>query len=242
MIALFTDFGLEGPYVGQVHLALATHAPAEALIDLFHAAPGFDPRRSSYLLAAYSSGVPLDGVLLAVVDPGVGSELRRPIVLRADGIWFVGPDNGLFSVVAKRARVARVWEIGWRPARLSASFHGRDLFAPVAARLALGEAPPGNTIELDSLVGWDWPDDLSEVVYVDHFGNLISGLRANRLTPDSLLEIGDRRIGHARTFSEVGKGEAFWYENSNGLLEVAVNQGHAAQTLNLGIGASFSIA
>ena len=135
MIVLFTDFGLTGPYTGQMKAVLARNAPAVPVIDLFADAPAFQPYLSAYLLGAYCGAVPQGGVLLGVVDPGVGTD-RLPLVVRADGRWYVGPDNGLFELVMRRAAVVEAWTIDWRPDRLSASFHGRDLFAPVAAKLA----------------------------------------------------------------------------------------------------------
>ncbi|MFQ5468633.1 MAG: S-adenosyl-l-methionine hydroxide adenosyltransferase family protein, partial [Kiloniellaceae bacterium] len=135
MIVLFTDFGPTGPYMGQVTGALMRDAPGVEIVQLMCDAPAFDPRASAYLLAAYGPDFPEGSVFLAVVDPGVGGP-RAPLALQAGGRWYVGPDNGLLAMVARRAGpAARAWEITWRPARLSATFHGRDLFAPVAARL-----------------------------------------------------------------------------------------------------------
>src|SRR5689334_4113503 len=107
MIFLFTDFGQDGPYLGQVQAVLLRAAPATPVIPLFNDLPPFGPRGAAYLLAAYTTMAQEGDVVIAVVDPGVGTE-RRPLIVRADGIWFVGPDNGLLSVVAKRARVVNV--------------------------------------------------------------------------------------------------------------------------------------
>ena len=118
----------------------------------------------------------------AVIDPGVGG-IRAPGVLEADGRWFVGPDNGLFEVVARRCDgTPQWWNILWRPDRLSETFHGRDLFAPIAARLARGETPRrgGDDFEdapLERIQRLDWPDDLAEIVYIDGFGNAMTGIR-----------------------------------------------------------------
>ena len=187
MILLFTDFGLAGPYVGQMRAVLAGAAPGIDTIDLMHDAPAHDPRRAAYLLAALADGFEPGTVCVGVVDPGVGSA-RPPLILEADGRWFVGPGNGLFELVRRRARRARHWRITWRPARLSATFHGRDLFAPVAAMIARGDPPPGDAIGMAAAEshrgaeppGAGWPDDLPEIVYIDGFGNLMTGLRAAR--------------------------------------------------------------
>src|SRR5713226_7532857 len=140
MIVLFTDFGLAGPYTGQVNAVFCRYAPNVPVIQLFADAPAGQPKPSAYLLAAYAEWFPTGTVLLCVVDPGVGSE-RAALIVEADGRFYVGPDNGLFELVLRRAANPRSWHIDWRPPNLSASFHGRDLFAPIAARLAQGEAP-----------------------------------------------------------------------------------------------------
>jgi S-adenosylmethionine hydrolase len=257
MIALFTDFGLEGPYVGQMKAVLHRLAPAVPVIDLFADLPPFDPQAAAYLLAAYAPELPTGAVLLCVVDPGVGGA-RRPAVLEADGHLYVGPDNGLFEIVARRAAQARWWEVLWRPERLSASFHGRDLFAPTAARLARGERLPDD--EADTAPGEDgepplgaprplallrrpdWPDELARIVYVDRFGNAMTGMRAAALAPGATLAIGRHRVGPARTFGDVEPGTAFWYANSSGLAEIAVNQGRADTVLGIGVGAPVAVA
>ena len=128
------------------------------------------------------------------------------------------------------------WTIDWRPDRLSASFHGRDLFAPVAARLALGEPVPGTPVPVDRVRRLGWPDDLARVVYVDIYGNVLTGLRAAVLGDDVELVVAGRRVKRARTFGDVPAGDAIWYENSNGLAEIAVNQGRADSALGLRVG------
>jgi hypothetical protein len=236
VIFLFTDFGAEGPYLAQLQAVLAAEAPRVPAFNLLSNASAGDPRRAAYLLAALAPELPAGATVLGVVDPGVGSE-RRPVVVDAGGRRFVGPDNGLFSRAAARDPNARAWRIDWRPARLSASFHGRDLFAPVAARLAAGIAVPLTGIAAAGLVGSDWPDEIGEVVYADVFGNLFTGLRGDRLADDAILESGGRSLRHARTFCAVPVGEAFWYRNSCGLVEIAANGGSARERLGLGVGA-----
>ena len=153
-------------------------------------------------------------IFLCVVDPGVGSA-RPAIILEADGKWYVGPGNGLFELVQRRAETTHSFDITWHPERLSASFHGRDLFAPVAAMLARGEAPPGRLRNDGADRQADWPDDLSEVVYIDHFGNAMTGLRAAMLPPNARLAAAGRILERARTFSDLPPGMAFWYAVSN---------------------------
>jgi hypothetical protein len=233
-LALFTDFGWSGPYVGQVKAVLLREAPGLPVIDLLHDAPQFNPRAAGYLLAALAPELPAATVLICVVDPGVGTE-RRPIMLHADARWYVGPDNGLLNVVALHARKSQWWEIAWRPRRLSPTFHARDLFAPVAAQLALGKRPPGHTC--DPPAGLDrWPADLAEIIYLDPYGNATTGLRANTLALDAFLRARDRCFQAVRTFADAPAGAAIWYENSNGLAELAVNQGSAAGSCAIAVG------
>ncbi len=236
MIYLFSDFGGNGPYVGQVKAVLTEAAPGHRVIDLMHDAPVFDHKASAYLLAALAAELPPGGVVLGVVDPGVGWTDRRPVVMRAQGRWYVGPDNGLFAVVARHAGEAEWWEITWRPERLSETFHGRDLFAPVAAMLASGAPVPGRPMEPAEAVGVDWPDDFGEVIYLDHYGNAMTGIRASTLPDDAVLKVADVSIAKARVFSEVKPGEAMWYENSCGLVEIALNRASAATVMGLHVG------
>ena len=241
MIVLFTDFGLEGPYTGQVLAVLQQTAPAIPAISLFADAPAGESKPSAYLLAAYAAWFPAGTVFLCVVDPGVGGA-RRAVVAAADGKYFTGPDNGLFDLVLRRGEAAALWEIAWQPPVLSASFHGRDLFAPVAARLARGDkladlARPAD----DRVAERGWPDDLAEIVYLDHYGNALTGLRGAAVPPDARLKASGRRIAPAATFSAVRPGEAFWYVNSNGLAEIAVNGGSAATVLGLRVGSPVAV-
>ncbi|RDD62767.1 SAM hydrolase/SAM-dependent halogenase family protein [Ferruginivarius sediminum] len=241
MILTVTDFGLEGPYLTQMKAVLAREAPGVTVYDLFAEAPAFNARATAYLLAAYAREFPPGTVFLCVVDPGVGGA-REAVAIQAGGQWFVGPDNGLMAIAARQAGGGEAWRIDWRPSGLSASFHGRDLFAPVAGRLARGDTPPGEAVDPAKLVGSDWPDDLAEVVYIDHYGNAMTGLRTSSLSAEAAtVEVVGRRLGRARTFSDVPVGTAFWYENANGLLEISVNQGRAEQALGLGPGTPVTI-
>jgi len=238
MIVLFTDFGVTGPYVGQMKSVLCRLAPSIPVIDLMHDAPAFDSQASAYLLASLVNQFPQGCVFLCVVDPGVGGE-RRPLIAKVSGRWFVGPDNGLFDIVAQHAMgkgETRWWEISWKPQGLSASFHGRDLFAPVAAKLANGEAPPGQLIDVPDDRLCRWPGDLEKIIYIDHFGNAMTGIRAANFDKDQIIAAGEHRLSRARTFADVAAGQGFWYENSNGLVELAVNRGRADEILQLAVG------
>jgi hypothetical protein len=238
MIVLCTDFGLEGPYTGQVKAVLARAAPAVPVVDLFADLPPFRPQLAAYLLAAYGEAFMAGDVILAVVDPGVGGA-RAALALEADGRWYVGPDNGVFEIVLRRAQAARCWRIAWQPPALSATFHGRDLFAPVAARLARGEPPPGTAAAATRHP--DWPDDLAEIVYVDRYGNAMTGLRAALLPAGTELEAAGVRIARARTFSDVPPGTLLWYANANGLAEIAARGAGAAARLGLAPGSKVAV-
>lgn len=240
MIVLFTDFGREDPYVGQLHAVLVQQAPQVPVVDLFHGVPTFDIRAGAYLLPAYAGAFPQNSVFLCVVDPGVGTA-RAAVVLQADGRWYVGPDNGLFHILARRAHAQQTHLITWRPAHLSASFHGRDLFAPIAAILARGEWPPCEPTELTVPAGPQWPDDLAQVLYIDHYGNAVTGLRTATLSANRILKIGKHRLRYQRVFADAPAGEGFWYENANGLAEIAVNQGRADKVLQLCLGDTVTI-
>lgn len=241
MFILFTDFGVAGPYLGQMKAVLLRAAPRLPIVDLFADAPACDPHLAAPLLAAYAEVAHPGDVVLAVVDPGVGTD-RRPVVARIGGRWLVGPDNGLLALVVRRAGGAvDAWEIAWRPPRLSASFHGRDLFAPVAAMLALGQAPPGPPIDPATLDRPAWPDDLPAIVYCDTYGNAMTGLRAASLPSDAMLIAAGRAIRRGRTFADAAPGTPLWYENANGLAEIAVNCGRADRELGLRPGACVAV-
>lgn len=234
MIVLFTDFG-PGPYVGQMRAVLYREAPGVPVIELLADAPAHNPRAAAYLLAALLDPFSRHALVLGVVDPGVGNAARKPVAVNVDGRWFVGPDNGLFNVVAMRGNEVSCWDIDWAAAGLSASFHGRDLFAPVAARLARGEAPSGRWRESRDFIDTQWPQDYPHIVYIDRFGNAMTGIRADAVARSAGLRIHGHVLPRVRTFSDVPSGSGFCYKNSMGLLEIAVNCGRADQIFNMAV-------
>lgn len=233
MIVLLTDFGLRDPYVGQIKARLAEFAPTQQVVDLLHEVPDFNPHAGAHLLAAFALGFPPGSVFLAVVDPGVGTP-RDAVVVLAGGRWFVGPDNGLLSIAAARNADSRFWRITWKPEGLSATFHGRDLFARIAADIARGEFPNDKLAPLDKLAVEFDSGDLPRIIYVDHFGNAWSGVRG--VPKDARVSAAGQLFRHGESFGFVGKGEGFWFINSVGLLELAVNRGSAAETYGLKVG------
>lgn len=233
MIVLFTDFGVHDFYIGQIHAVLAREAPGTRIVDLLHSAPDFDVRVSAYLLPILAAQFPSRSVILGAVNQGRGDD--AVVMLEADGRWYVGPDNGLFHMVQRRSINATVWTVQWRPSDIAPTFHGRDLYAPVAARLARGEWPEAVAGELTAPAA-AWPDDLLAVIYIDHYGNAITGLRVSQVTRATKFVVNGQPLAFAPVYSAVPKGQPFWYENADGLVEIAANQGSAADVLGLRIG------
>lgn len=231
-VFLFTDFSVSGPYTGQVIAAVMQHDARIPVVDLMHDAPLMRPDLAAYLLPAVCGVLADDAVVVAVVDPGVGSE-RAALIVDTERGTFVGPDNGLLS---RLPSIQAVSVIDWRPLELSASFHGRDLFAPVASRVALGEPLASHPIKTDQMVGGDWPATRHEIIYIDGYGNGVSGIDGKKIREINRITIKGRRIPSAETFSCVPFGELFWYRNSLGLIEVAQNGGSAADVLSLALG------
>ena len=240
MIVLFTDFGTSDPYLGQIKAVLQRDTPGTPVVDALNDAPDFAVEPAAHLLAALAPRYPRGSVFLAVIDPGVGGP-RDAIALEADGRRFVGPDNGLLSVLWQRAKRGRCWRIVWRPASLSRTFHGRDLFAPVAATLARGRVPAGWLVAARAPRELIDAADLAQVIYVDHYGNAMTGLRAASVAPGARLRVGRRALARLPTFSAARRGDVFWYENSLGLVEIAANRASAARKLGLRVGSKVAL-
>ena len=234
-VFLFTDFGAEGPYLAQLEAAVLGEAPTARVMNLLSNAPTTNPRAAAYLLAALASVLPRPALLLGVVDPGVGTE-RQPLWLEADGLTLIGPDNGLLVRAAAVAPAVQAWRIDWRPERLSLSFHGRNLFAPVAGKILSGRPVARSRLDPAGLIGADWPEQLAEIVYLDHYGNAYTGLRGDRMAPATVLRCAGRDIRHASVFAAAPPATPFWYVNSCGLVEIAVNRDRADRLLGLAVG------
>lgn len=250
IVTLLTDFGTADHFAGAMKGVILGIAPGAAVVDLTHEVPPQDVRAGAFtLLAAYGS-FPPGTVHVAVVDPGVGSA-RRAIAADAGGHRFVGPDNGLLSWVLEREGDARVFhvtreELFRRP--VSTTFHGRDVFAPVAARLAAGmdaaELGPeiADAVRLGSLRPERLPDGglRGEVLHVDRFGNCVTGFTRDDLggAGDAFtLRAGAREIRAVRRFyADAAPGEPFAVWGSAGFLEISVNRASAARLLGLAPG------
>ncbi|MFZ5475360.1 MAG: SAM hydrolase/SAM-dependent halogenase family protein [Myxococcota bacterium] len=227
-IALLTDFGLSDPYVGVMKGVIAGIAPGVPVLDVTHGVPPQDVRVGALFLDAAWPFFPPATVFVCVVDPGVGTD-RRPVVARAADRWFVGPDNGLFTLLPS----PEVWaiEAGPLPSR---TFHGRDLFAPVAARLALAQRFDGPVIGEPVRLAIPAPrGDVGEVLYVDHFGNAVTNLPAR---DDGAVRVRGRRLRVVRAYGEADLGEAVALTGSTSRLEVAVRDGSAAAELGIAPG------
>jgi len=236
LVALFTDYGIGSHYLGQVRARLIAGRVSQPVIDLCADAPAFNPRASAYLLVSFLPAMPKRTLFVAVVDPGVGGD-RRAILVRDERFWFVGPDNGLLSQVVARSDQVEIQTIDLPglPGR-SKTFDGRDYFAPAAALVCKGATVAGESVPQASLVGADWPSQLSEIIYLDSYGNGVTGLLGRELSTASRLMVGGAAVSYAETFSVVPVGSPFWYVNANGLVEVSVNRGSAADRLGLAIG------
>lgn len=200
------------------------------VIDALHDVPDFGIEPAAHLLFSLAQEYPVHSVFLAVVDPGVGGK-RDAIVVEADRRSFVGPDNGLFSLLWQRSRRRRCWSIRWRPERLTSSFHGRDLFAPVAAALATRMPKRWLSRKREPDVLLD-DRDLARIIYIDHYGNACTGMRA--FNTAWRLRAGNRTLPYAATFDDADG--PFWYENSMGLVEIAAPRESAARKLRLKVG------
>ena len=173
--------------------------------------------------------------------PASAATRRAAVVVEADGRFYVGPDNGLFEIVLRRAGNARA--LGNRlAARIAVGELSRARpVRPGSGGFALGGAPAAMLRPTEISRVADWPDDLPEIVYVDHYGNAMTGLRAAAVPAAARLGAGGRMLTRARTFSDAAPGSAFWYENSNGLAEIAVNAGRADAALGLAVGSPVAI-
>lgn len=240
-IFLFTDFLLLGPYIGQVKAQFSDLNPQNfTLIDLMHDAPCQDPFHSAYLLSALVASNPKASYWFCVVDPGVGSE-RDALILESNGHVFVGPDNGLLELVSRQSSCPRWWLLDKPPNNSLNSFHSRDWFAPALRDMIKFQKISGKMI-YRSMGEWvSWPDDLFEIVYVDGFGNLMSGIRGSALNNAQRLKILGHVVGYAEYFSTVPKGTLFWHRNENGSVEIAMNGGSAAVEINANIGTKISV-
>lgn len=254
IVTLLTDFGRDDLFVGVCHAVILAICPDARIIDLTHSVPRHDVRAGATGLRDALGYTPV-GIHVAVVDPGVGSGRRALAMRTGDGRALVGPDNGLLSLAWERAggvgAVVDVSRSAYRLERVSATFHGRDVFAPVAAHLAAGVelADVGEPIDPASLARVELPAPrreagslLAHVLTVDAFGNATLDATFHELAGAGLtggeLEVdapgGRFRATTATTFADAAPGETIVYEDSFGALAIAINRGDAATLMQLG--------
>jgi S-adenosyl-L-methionine hydrolase (adenosine-forming) len=241
LVTLTTDFGWEDAYVAEMKAVLLSALPEVRLVDVSHSIPPQDVLAGSITLERAVRAFPAGTVHLAVVDPGVGSE-RRVLAVRICRQTIVCPDNGLVTWTWRRHRGGRAFEVLWRPRHSSNTFHGRDVMAPMAARIAGGGqwqrwCPAIDDPKLLDVAPADSPGE-AEVIHVDHFGNattnvpveLIEGRRCSR------IQVRGHRVPLRRTYADVSVGESVALIGSSGLLEIAVRNGSAARELGIQAG------
>lgn len=262
LLTLLTDFGLTDTYVGVMKGAIAQINPTLKVIDLTHQIPPQDIAAARFHLMTAYPYFPAGTVHVAVVDPGVGGQ-RRAIALQLSGGYLVGPDNGLFGGVLERHPVLAAVELTnptyWRTASPSATFHGRDLFAPVGAHLASGVALAelGRAIAPDSLIQLDLPTwnqtgqtPTGHIQAIDHFGNAITTIPASAIPASALsaqtwaLRVAPSAspaepwgpIPGGKTYADSNPGELLALIGSHGYVEIACNRGNAQRQLGLAVG------
>lgn len=247
VVTFLTDFGAGSGYPAQMKGEVLRRLPEATLVDLSHEVAPFDVLAGALLLEACVPRFPAAAVHLAVVDPGVGTA-RRPIcVVEGEGRRLVGPDNGLFTpFLGAGARVLLLADPGLVPRDPSPTFHGRDLFAPVAAWLAGGGDPERLGPRVEDPVRLPWPvarrtanDVEGECLAADSFGNLITSIRREDLSGERPAEavVGTRVARLVATYGEANRGELVALWGSAGRLEFAVREGSAARATGLGPGA-----
>lgn len=255
VVALLTDFGCAGHHAGVLRAVLLSGNPRAVPVDLCNGVPAGDVALGAWMLRWSWRRFPPGTVHLAVVDPGVGTP-RRALAAAAGGQFFVGPDNGLLSFALRDAGDARAVALPL-PAgpALSATFHGRDVFAPAAARISRGArlaglgAPVADWVRLpEPTVRREGPGRIAgEVIAVDRWGNLVTGVTETDLARDRIgsratVRIGRRVIRGIRcTYADAAPGAPVALVNSSGHLEIAVNRGRAAEVLAAGRGARVSV-
>jgi S-adenosyl-L-methionine hydrolase (adenosine-forming) len=254
IVTLLSDFGLSDSYVAVMKGVIATVNPQIQVIDLTHQIAPQDIAMGRFQLMNAYAYFPPGTVHVAVVDPGVGSQRRSIAVQLASG-FLVGPDNGLFSgVLSQNSAIAAVELTNqnvWRTPQPSSTFHGRDVFAPVGAYLAMGVPIDylGNAIGLNSLVQFSLPEAVEtefglqgSIQAVDRFGNLITNIPANAVQGQIWsVRVDDDSYWGKTTYADASPGEVIALVGSHGWIEVAANRGNAQEKLGLSVGSSISV-
>ena len=243
IITLTTDFGLDDWYVATLKAVLLSHAPAARLIDVTHTIPAGDIVKASITLERVLAAFPPATIHLAVIDPTVGSE-RLPLIVQIQQQLVVCPDNGLITWPWRRRDQGEAFQITWKSPSTSQTFHGRDLFSPIAGMLASGRALLDLAKPLQSPVLLDlYPSTgpTGKIIHIDHFGNATINILSSAVPSNAQIQIRDRKVTLKRTYSEVPSIQPLALIGSSDLLEIAVRDASAAQTLTLKVGDSVTI-
>ena len=241
VITLSTDFGTEDHYSGAMKGVIAGINSEAVIIDITHTIPKFNVTIGALIISNFYSYYPKGTIHVGVVDPGVGSA-RKPIAVLADGSYFIGPDNGLFSFVYKRSSDITVREIenpDFMLARRSNTFHGRDIFSPAAARLSVGAdfCELGGVIAEPATLYIPEPETSDtkvrgEIIHTDTYGNLITNIPGEMIEDGSEVFIGELSLGALKsTYDSVPVGELLSLVGSTGYLEISMNQGSAYEAV-----------
>ena len=252
-VTLITDFGTADGYVGELKGAILSRAPDARVVDVAHDLPPGDIEAAAWVLSRIWKRFPPGSVHLVVVDPGVGGS-RRAVALRAADRWFVGPDNGIAARVLAESSSGEAWQLDpdrCAPGPISATFHGRDLFAPAAGRIAAGEQaealgdplPPASLVALKIESPTRSRDCVrGHVAHIDRFGNLITDIPASWVSPTALTELAGVELSGVRSsYTSVPSGQMVVVIGSAGTLEISVRDGSAAKRLSVGRGEPVSV-
>ncbi len=234
IITLTTDFGTNDNYAGIVKGIILSICRRADIVDITHSVPPFDIAAGRYVMETSYRAFPPGTIHIGVVDPGVGTK-RKGLVIKTNKLVFVGPDNGLFSFLGRR-EISKIIEIRNSKYILpdaSDTFHARDVFAPVAAYLALGVIPEEFGPAINDMIRIKPPGYrktsqgiAGTVIYIDHFGNLVSSIKAERINAGGIVYLNGAKIGPIKkTFGAVKPGRPVAYINSFGYLEIAVSGG-----------------
>lgn len=252
LISLTTDFGLEDWFVGTMKGVIYEIAPNTSVIDLTHGISAGDIQAGAFALAAAYRYFPSGTIHVGVVDPGVGGE-RAGLIIETENGCFVGPDNGLFSYVLRGERLKSIREIQnprFQLSNVSQTFHGRDVFAPVAAHISRGVPLSQFGARIHEIEQLEWPETKTtstglrgQIVYVDHFGNAITNITANAVLSSGSKKVraGQKLIPIEKSYDAVKGKKPVAVLGSSSLLEIAINGGNAAKSLKLKIGSPVAI-
>jgi len=255
IVTLLTDFGLTDSYVAEMKAVILSICPNVTIIDISHVIAEYNIRMGAYLLARSVEYFPLGTIHVAVVDPGVGGP-RKPILVETNKGFLVGPDNGLLMLAAEKQGIKHVYKIEnkkYMLPKISETFHGRDIFAPTAAYLALGIPPQEFGKEVFDYVKPSFSEPkiqknkiFGEIIHIDHFGNLVTNIKPELLYEKKVeygshlkIALGKRKpvkTVFLRTYSEAPQGKILVMVGSGDFIEISANLANAAKLLNAKIG------